>query len=114
MSVTSAIKRTVSISLFNRGQAGKVFDEVKRTGPKVVIKNNEPECVIMSPNDYVDMIDELEDLRLLAIAYERLENYDPSKTITQEELMAEFGWSQKDLDDMDDVEIEGPEDYAGR
>ena len=28
-SVVSAIKDTVSIALFNRGLAGKVFDEVK-------------------------------------------------------------------------------------
>lgn len=37
-SVVSAIKNTVPISQFNRGMAGKVFSEVKKSGPKVVIK----------------------------------------------------------------------------
>ena len=38
--VMSAIRDTVPIGQFNRGLAGKVFEDVKRTGPKVVIKNN--------------------------------------------------------------------------
>lgn len=51
--ITSAIKSTIPIGLFNRGMAGKVFDEVKKSGSKVVMKNNSPECVLMSPDEYV-------------------------------------------------------------
>ncbi len=49
-SVVSAIRNTVSISLFNRGLAGKIFSDVKRTGAKVVMKNNLPvfKCRIRS------------------------------------------------------------------
>ncbi len=32
--ITSAITNTISISLFNRGLAGKIFDDVKKTEQK--------------------------------------------------------------------------------
>ena len=38
-SVVSAITNTVPISHFNRGLAGQIFEDVKRTGAKVVMKN---------------------------------------------------------------------------
>ena len=51
-SVMSAIENTISISLFNRGLAGKIFSDVRRTGAKVVMKNNAPECVLLSPKEH--------------------------------------------------------------
>ena len=38
--VSGALRSTVPISLFNRGLAGKVFEEVRQQGAKVVMKNN--------------------------------------------------------------------------
>lgn len=38
VNIASAIRNTVPISLFNRGLAGKIFDEVKQSGAKVVMK----------------------------------------------------------------------------
>jgi len=46
--IRGAIENTVSISLFNKGLAGRIFEEVKRCGAKVVMKNNSAECVLMS------------------------------------------------------------------
>ena len=56
-SVMSAIKNTVPITQFNRGLAGKIFEEVKQTGAKVVMKNNTAECVLLSPEEYVRLMD---------------------------------------------------------
>ncbi len=42
VSVRSAIQNSVPISNFNKGMAGKIFSDVRATGPKVVIKNNIP------------------------------------------------------------------------
>ena len=44
-----ALRNTIPISLFNKGMAGKIFKSVKENGSKVVMKNNVPECVLMSP-----------------------------------------------------------------
>ena len=52
-SVVSAITNTIPITQFNRGLAGKIFDDVKRNGAKVVMKNNTAECVLLSPEEYV-------------------------------------------------------------
>ena len=41
-SVMSAITNTVPITQFNRGLAGKIFEDVKQCGAKVVIKTMLP------------------------------------------------------------------------
>lgn len=105
-SVVSAVTHTVPISQFNRGLAGKIFDDVRKNGPKVVMKNNVAECVLMSPEEYVDLMDELEDMRLLALAEERWSHYDPDKLISMEEMEREFGITQEELDAIGEVEIE--------
>ncbi len=105
-SVVSAIRNTVSISLFNRGLAGKIFSDVKRTGAKVVMKNNVPEVVLLSPDEYVRLMDEVNDARLLTMAAERMENYDPSTAISQEEIDRRLGIAESDLEGYDEVEFE--------
>jgi PHD/YefM family antitoxin component YafN of YafNO toxin-antitoxin module len=105
-SVVSAVTNTVSISLFNRGLAGKIFEEVKKCGAKVVMKNNAPECVLLSPAEYTQLMDEVNDARLLTIAAERLECYDPAQLISAEEMDRRLGITEADLADYDEVEIE--------
>ncbi len=56
--ITSAITDTISISLFNMGLAGKIFEEVKQAGAKVVMKNNTAECVLISPEEYIRMMED--------------------------------------------------------
>ena len=104
--VVSAINRTVPISQFNRGLAGKIFDEVKRSGSKVVMKNNEAEVVLVPPEEYVQLMDKLEDYELVAIALERLNRYDPEKTVPEEQVWAELGITDEELDAAGEVEFE--------
>ena len=105
-SVVSAITNTIPISNFNRGLAGKIFADVRASGAKVVIKNNMAECVLLSPEEYVKIMEELEDARLLAMAISRLEKNDSSSNISVSELMKKYNITQEDLDDMDEVEFE--------
>ena len=105
-SVVSAIRDTISISLFNRGLAGKIFAEVKQTGPKVVMKNNVPEVVLISPNEYIQLMEEINDARLMTIANERMAQFDSTNTLSQEEVNLHLGISEKDLADFDEVEFE--------
>ena len=106
MNVTSAIVDTVPISMFNKGLAGKIFEEVKQTGAKVVTKKNVAECILLSPDEYLRIMDEINDAKLLAIAEERLKHYDPDKLIPFEKVLEEFNITQEDLDKMEDVEFE--------
>ena len=96
--ITSAIRDTISISLFNRGLAGKIFEDVKQSGAKVVMKNNSAECVLLSPDEYVKLMDEVNDARLLSIANERMQNFNPANLISSEELYNELGITEEDLD----------------
>ncbi len=68
----------IPITLFNRGQAGKIFREVKNGSPKIVVKNNEPEAVIISPKEYSKLMKKIEDAELLVLAMER-EKHDSQK-----------------------------------
>ncbi|MDO4273182.1 MAG: type II toxin-antitoxin system Phd/YefM family antitoxin [Eubacteriales bacterium] len=106
MSIRSAIENTISISQFNRGLAGKIFDEVKRYGAKVVMKNNSPECVLLSPEEYIRLLDEVNDARLLASAAQRMSKFNPSTVISQEQVDQEFGFSPSDYEETDDIEFE--------
>lgn len=105
-SVMSAIENTISISLFNRGLAGKIFSDVRRTGAKVVMKNNAPECVLLSPEDYVQLMDAVHDAKLLSLAAERLEQYTSGSTVSSEEVNKHLGVTEGDLADYDEVEFE--------
>ena len=42
----------ISITRFNKGEAGKIIEEVKENGPRIIVKNNVPECVLISLEDY--------------------------------------------------------------
>lgn len=105
ISLRSAIQNSVSISNFNKGMAGKIFSEVRSSGPKVVIKNNNPECVIMSPEEYIAMLDEIEEMRLMLLAGNRLNN-STGQLISHAEVLETLDISQAELDEMEDVEIE--------
>lgn len=78
--IRSAIENTVSISLFNKGLAGKIFEEVKQCGAKVVMKNNSAECVLISPGEYLKLLDEIN------MAREILEKYGVSDTEQNESV----------------------------
>jgi len=105
-SIRGAIENTIPISLFNRGLAGKIFDEVKHCGSKVVMKNNVAECVLLAPDEYIRLLDEVNDARLLAEATERMSHFDPSTVISQKQVDREFGFSPADYDDKEDIEFE--------
>ena len=101
-----AIENTIPISLFNKGLAGKIFSDVRSCGAKVVMKNNAPECVLISPDEYIKIMDEVNDARLLSIAAARMSSFDPSMLITQADVDAEFGFSPEDFSDIGEIEFE--------
>ena len=100
--ISSALRSTIPISLFNRGMAGKVFEDVRRQGAKVVMKNNSPECVLLSPEEYL----RLNDAKLAALAAQRMQSFDPASAIPAEEVYRQNGITKAALDSMDEVEFE--------
>ena len=105
-SVMSAITNTVPITQFNRGLAGKIFEDVKQCGAKVVMKNNTAECVLLSPDEYIRLMDELNDARLAALAAERMAHFNPEITVSEAEMNRRLGITEYDLAGFDEVDIE--------
>lgn len=56
----------------------------------VILKNNSPAAVLLSIQAYEALLDELEDLRIEAVARKRLQNFDKSSAISHEDMMKEF------------------------
>lgn len=105
MSVMSVMRLIVPITRFNKGEANRIFDEVESGGTRVVMKNNRPVCVLMSPGKYEALMEMLADYFLQEEADARMVQYNPDETLSQEEVMASLGVSREDLDGVD-VEIE--------
>lgn len=56
LTASKMLKAFVPISRFNKGEAGKIIEEVKRDGIKVIVKNNAPECVMITVEDYDQLV----------------------------------------------------------
>jgi PHD/YefM family antitoxin component YafN of YafNO toxin-antitoxin module len=95
------IDSIVPISRFNKGEANKIFKEVKTNGIRIVVKNNTPECVLISPKEYQEMVEQYEDALLLVEANNRLAQ--KANYISQEDVLKELDITE---DDLKDVEVE--------
>ncbi|GHU43111.1 hypothetical protein FACS1894111_08150 [Clostridia bacterium] len=105
MSIGNMLNSIVPISRFNNGEAAKVFDEVEETGCKIVVKNNVPACVLLTPEKYQELIELLDNEYLYALALER-EMKDAGKSYSATEVMEQYGITDADIDNAEDDEIE--------
>ena len=99
------IDSMVPVTQFNKGHASKIFDRVKRDGQLVVLKNNAPSAVILSPAEYNRLTEIEENYYLLTLANERLQSCDDKNNLTEAEVMDRFGVTQSDIDAADDIEL---------
>jgi hypothetical protein len=104
--IASIIQGIIPISSFNRGQAGKIFDEVKSGSTKVVVKNNEPESILISPQKYIDLLQKLEDMEDIVLAMERENSAFDEPSVGFDELLKEAGLTREELSSMGDVEFD--------
>lgn len=103
LNAVNVLDSIIPISLFNKGQANKIFSDVKKFGTRIVVKNNVPECVLISPQNYQRMMEEYEDAILAAEAEKRLSK--KAKYVSHKDIMKKFGLSDSDLDDVE-VDLE--------
>lgn len=96
----------VSITQFNRGQAARIFNRLHRVDRLIVLKNNQPTAVILSPKEYRRICEIAEDCRLWLEASSRLAVNDFFPTVSMTDVMADFGISAEDLTTAPDAAIE--------
>ena len=62
-----------------------------------MIQDQQPECVLISPEDYSEMIEQYNDLLLLVEALQRMQNNDPDDFFTQDQVNQIFGISSEQI-----------------
>ena len=100
------LQSLVPISQFNKGQAAKIFDRLHSERELIVLKNNQPSAVILSPEEYTRLTEIEEDYFLLLEANKRLEENGDHQTIAFDSVIKNLGINEDDLLDTEDVDIE--------
>ncbi|MDR1590138.1 MAG: type II toxin-antitoxin system Phd/YefM family antitoxin [Oscillospiraceae bacterium] len=103
----SLLNSFVPITQFNKGQAAKVFDRLKTERRLIVLKNNAPAAVILSPDEYENIMEVFEDAYLYDIAQKRIaQNPNFEGCISHDEFWMKLGIDSDDVDGYEDIEIE--------
>lgn len=100
------LQSLVPISQFNKGQATKIFDRLRSERELIVLKNNQPSAVILSPEEYTRLTEIEEDYFLLLEANKRMEDNGNNKTVSFDSVMSNLGISEDELLGAEDVSIE--------
>jgi len=105
VSMKNMMDMIVPITRFNRGEANKIFDELKKTGVKAVLKNNVRVGVLVEPKQYDEMMELLEDYALYIEAERRMQRSESVGLLSEQQVLESLHLSETDLDDVD-VEID--------
>jgi antitoxin StbD len=105
LSMKNIMNSIVPITRFNRGEANKIFNELSKTGVKIVLKNSVRVGVLVEPKQYDEMVEMLEDYSLLFEAEQRMKKGEQGGFISEKQVIEDLKISESDLDDVD-VEIE--------
>lgn len=100
------LQSLVPISQFNKGQASKIFDRLRSEKELIVLKNNQPSAIILSPEEYTRLTEIEEDYFLLVEANKRIEANGDKDTIPIDAVITDLGISKEELLDTEDVNIE--------
>lgn len=103
---TDFLQSLVPISQFNKGQAAKIFDRLHSEKELIVLKNNQPSAVILSPEEYTRLTEIEEDYFLLLEANRRIEENGDKKTVSLDSVMDHLGISKEELLVAEDADIE--------
>ena len=105
ISVSNVLNAIVPISRFNRGEANKIFDEVSQNGFKIVVKNNNPTCVLLTPERYEELVSAAEDYALLLEAQSRMKDTKEDDFVSSADVQRKLGITNEELDNAG-VEID--------
>ena len=102
MSSATILDNMVSITSLNHGGASRALSRVGDDNPVVVLKNNRPSAVIISPADYRRLTQAEEDFALYREAVERMKADDGTR-LTSDEV---YGKGYQPIDDGYEPEFE--------
>ena len=100
------LDRLIPITQFNRGQASRIFDRLRSEPQLVVLKNNQPSAVILSPDEYTRLAEIEENYHLLLEADKRLTANAGKSAISSADVIAHLGITDAEIEKAEDLEIE--------
>lgn len=102
------LDRLISVSDLSRGMASKIIQQVgNNKNQYIVVKNNKPEAVILSVDEYTELLEAKENLELLQMADNRMKNFRQNETLSHDDILKEYNVSEEQIDKiMESVEIE--------
>lgn len=103
---TDILQSLVSISQFNKGQAAKIFDRLHSERELIVLKDNQPSAIILSPEEYTRLTEIEEDYFLLLETDKRIEENGNKKTMSPDSVISNLCISEDELLDTENVSIE--------
>ena len=107
MAITSDMLHSlISITQLNRGQAAKIFDRLRTERQLVVLKNNQPSAIILSPEEYARLSELEEDYNLLMESNDRLVNNAGNFSLDYNTVLNNLGITEEEVNKAEDVEIE--------
>jgi antitoxin StbD len=83
-----------AISATDLQRQGKTLLDRLQNGDQdkyVIMRDNKPACVMLPMASYEALMDELEDMRIDAIAAERAASFDPAKAISHADMLKKYG-----------------------
>lgn len=95
-SVTEFLNGLIPITQFNRGQASRIFDRLQSEKRLIVLKNNQPAAIILSPEEYTRLTDLEDDYSLLQQALKRLSESE-EHSLTMAEVMKALHITEEEL-----------------
>jgi prevent-host-death family protein len=91
------LNKCISVSELSRGMASKIIQNVSKNKEQyIIMKNNKPEAVILSLEDYTELLDAKEELELLKMANERVSK----ETFGHEETLKRYNISEEKIDNL--------------
>ena len=82
LSATTLSKKTsATLEALEKGESEKLL----------ILKNNAPKAILMSIEAYEAMKEEMEDLRLAALAIARMQSFSLKEALSHKQLMDKFG-----------------------
>lgn len=56
MTEKNLLNNLVSVTMFNQGQASRIFNRLQEEKQIVVLKNNIPTAILLSPDEYAKLL----------------------------------------------------------
>lgn len=111
--ILKLVGRLVPISDFSKGKTAKIFDDIKKNHHEyIVLKNNQPAAVLLSLEEYSDIVakarklesllERVEESRLMKEAQRVSKEYNPQDAASFEDVLSELNIDPKEIEELED------------